>query len=334
MKAKIVILTVLLAVMFLWVFQSASAQDNETTENTKNPRDVFGYKISTDTLMLVLALIAIFAVYHIYYKGKRDKLEKTVSELKGQMDMLGKLFPQLKSLERLEDSERLNLGEEDIKKTISDILKNTNITPEAIDTKIEEKVKERFSDFDKRIAEIVAEKLNEIDKRFKKPIGSAIDYLILGNAEYYEGNYLKAIENYDKAIEINSQDAKAYNNRGLAYSELKEYKKAIEDFDKAIEINPQFEAAYNNRGVAYAGLKDYKKAFEDFDKAIEIYPQFADAHYNLARVYTLRKEEGDKETMLEYLKKAIELGGEYKKAKEDEDFKDYWDDPEFKELVE
>lgn len=38
--------------------------------------------------------------------------------------------------------------------------------------------------------------------------------------------------------------------------------------------------------------------------------------------------------MINYLKKAIELDDECKSAKEDEDFKEYWDDPEFKKLVE
>ena len=36
----------------------------------------------------------------------------------------------------------------------------------------------------------------------------------------------------------------AYNNRGVAKSELKQYKEAIADYDKAIELNPENAAAY------------------------------------------------------------------------------------------
>jgi len=82
-------------------------------------------------------------------------------------------------------------------------------------------------------------------------------------------------------------------------------------------------------------LKEYDKAIEDYDKAIEINPKYASAHFNLACVYALKKEEGDKSKMLEYLKKAIKLDDKYKKdAKEDEDFKKYLKNPDFKKLVE
>jgi hypothetical protein len=39
--------------------------------------------------------------------------------------------------------------------------------------------------------------------------------------------------------------------------------------------------------------------------------------------------------MLKSLKKAIELNPQFKEqAKKDNDFKEYWDDPDFKKLVE
>ena len=38
----------------------------------------------------------------------------------------------------------------------------------------------------------------------------------------------------------------AYNNRGGSYSDLDQHQRAIEDYDKAIELDPSY-AAYNNR---------------------------------------------------------------------------------------
>jgi tetratricopeptide (TPR) repeat protein len=40
----------------------------------------------------------------------------------------------------------------------------------------------------------------------------------------------------------------------LGYFEKKEYEKAIESFNKAIEINPTFTDAYYNRGITYLML--------------------------------------------------------------------------------
>ena len=93
-------------------------------------------------------------------------------------------------------------------------------------------------------------------------------------------NYKEAIQDYDKAIEINSKYAEAYHNRGIANTELKEYKEAIQDYDKAIEINSKYAIAYSNRGVVKAKLGRHKEAIKDYGKAIKINPKYAFAHYN------------------------------------------------------
>ena len=66
-----------------------------------------------------------------------------------------------------------------------------------------------------------------------------------------------AIQDYDKAIELNPNSAYAYNNRGYAKFQLQEDYQAIEDYDKAIELDPNYAQAYHyNRGVAKAEFKE------------------------------------------------------------------------------
>jgi tetratricopeptide (TPR) repeat protein len=103
----------------------------------------------------------------------------------------------------------------------------------------------------------------------------AVTYNNRGLAYHELKQHEKAIEDYNKAIELNPKYAVAYNNRGFAYHELKQYEKAIEDFSKAIEHNPKDAEAYNNRGVAYGGLKEHESAIEDYNKAIELNPKYA-----------------------------------------------------------
>ena len=50
------------------------------------------------------------------------------------------------------------------------------------------------------------------------------------------GKYEQAIKDYDKAIELNPQVAKAYFNRGNALAKLSEYDKAIDQFLKLIKF--------------------------------------------------------------------------------------------------
>ncbi len=93
-------------------------------------------------------------------------------------------------------------------------------------------------------------------------------------------DYLGAIQDYDKAIELDHKNISAYNNRGVAKYYLKDYVGAIADYDKAIELDPQDSTAYNNRGNAKKSLKDYAGAISDYNKAIELDPQYANAYNN------------------------------------------------------
>ena len=99
--------------------------------------------------------------------------------------------------------------------------------------------------------------------------------------------YQRAIADYDRAIALNPQNANTYYNRGNAYRELKEYQRAIADYDRAIALNPQYANAYNNRGYAYHNLKEYRRAIADFDRALAIDPNVANAKNNRAITYRM-----------------------------------------------
>ena len=68
---------------------------------------------------------------------------------------------------------------------------------------------------------------------------TAEEFVILGLTFHQQGDMDKAIYYYDKAIETNSQYALAYTIRGSAKNDLGNHQDAIEDHNKAIEHNPQ-----------------------------------------------------------------------------------------------
>ena len=53
-----------------------------------------------------------------------------------------------------------------------------------------------------------------------------------------EGRYDEAIEEYNKAIELNPNYAIAYARRGQAYFKLEKFDLAIPDLAKALELDP------------------------------------------------------------------------------------------------
>ncbi len=106
-------------------------------------------------------------------------------------------------------------------------------------------------------------------------------YYNLGLEQGSSEDYVEAIKNFTKAIEINPKSVNAYNARGIAKASQGDFSGAIEDYDKAIEIDPKFWYAYYNRSRAKgSGLKDYYGAISDCNKAIEINPSDADTYYN------------------------------------------------------
>ena len=92
--------------------------------------------------------------------------------------------------------------------------------------------------------------------------------------------YEKAIGCYDKALEINPNDAEAWNNKGYVLDELGRYEEAIECYDKALDINQNFAEAWNNIGVVLCSLGKYEEAIECYDKALKINPNNAKAWNN------------------------------------------------------
>ena len=125
------------------------------------------------------------------------------------------------------------------------------------------------------------------------------------------GNYRQAIEDFNKAIEIKSDNAVAYYNRGNVYTDLGNYRQAIAELNRAIEINPGYAEAYSNRGNAYKSIGNYRQAIEDYNRAIEINPIQAEAYIGRGVAY---KVLGNYRQAIAELNRAIEINPGYAEA--------------------
>ncbi|TXJ12901.1 tetratricopeptide repeat protein [Brachyspira aalborgi] len=75
----------------------------------------------------------------------------------------------------------------------------------------------------------------------------------------------------------------------MVYNRKGEHDKAIEDYNKAIEINPDFALTYNNIGLSFYLKKDFDKALEYIRKAINIDNYFGEAYSTMAMIYDEKK---------------------------------------------
>ncbi len=96
-----------------------------------------------------------------------------------------------------------------------------------------------------------------------------------GTLYYGKRNYLKAIKDFDRVIELEpeSEASDAYYYRGAIYHKQNNYYEAIDNFDKALKINPNNADACNDRGTVYYDVGNFSAARRDWEKALELDPQ-------------------------------------------------------------
>ncbi len=133
---------------------------------------------------------------------------------------------------------------------------------------------------------------------------SANEWIDKGHSFLVSGDYEKAIDAFDRALEINPGLPQAYLQRGAAYLRSGRKIRAIHDFDNALKINPKMPRAYLFRGIAYQKLGRNRKAIDDFDNAIEINPKMARAYFRRGLAY---KALGNRQKSIEDIKTAEQL---------------------------
>ena len=101
---------------------------------------------------------------------------------------------------------------------------------------------------------------------------SAVNYFNIAYSFGEKGDHAKAIENYNKALDLNPNDEDAWHNKGVRLGKLERYKEAIECYDRVIELNPTDEDAWYNKGNDLGELERHEEAIECYDKAIELNP--------------------------------------------------------------
>ncbi|MBR4904882.1 MAG: hypothetical protein IKZ53_09455 [Selenomonadaceae bacterium] len=74
--------------------------------------------------------------------------------------------------------------------------------------------------------------------------------------------YELAIEDFSKAVELDSSSSEAYFNRSISYSCLNKYERAIADISRYIELNHGDAKAYYLRGKYSRDLSrsDFERA--------------------------------------------------------------------------
>jgi tetratricopeptide (TPR) repeat protein len=106
-----------------------------------------------------------------------------------------------------------------------------------------------------------------------------------GAAFLNSGDYRRAVTNFSAAIavaKLNDIRVMAYKNRGAAWAAMGYPMRAIADYTRAIEMEPQSVGNLYKRANAYLRLGEYSKAIADYKRCTEIQPSDLASKNNLA----------------------------------------------------
>jgi len=236
--------------------------------------------------------------------------------------------------------------------TLSDIylgMGKLQITVEALDKAIEldskninallklAEISIIFRDYDKA--------LNYIDKALKTDELEAKGYFLRGVIMLENGDTIRGIRNFQKAIDVDQEYFDSHLQLGMLYADKKnklaidyfnnalniepsntevsyllamfyqetgEYDKAIQIYNAILDNNPEFYFALYNIGyINLVYLKEFEQAIEYFTKVIDINSKYADAYYNRGFAYELL---GEVQNSKSDYKKTLEITANYEKA--------------------
>lgn len=119
-------------------------------------------------------------------------------------------------------------------------------------------------------------------------------YKLRGDLHQRRKSYQAALEDYNKAEDIDASDARLYVSRSALRLTEGNYKGAARDCDKALELDPTEADAYNNRAWALYLMDASDAALKDAIKAVRLKPTHAEAMYlcGLIKGERYNEEEG------------------------------------------
>ena len=98
------------------------------------------------------------------------------------------------------------------------------------------------------------------------------------------------------------KQAEEHFRQGFSYQDQGDLDKALEEYEKATQLNPAMTKAYTNAGAIHLRREEYDRAIEQFQKVIARSQWDTKAHYNLGFAYLKKGEVEKAQEEVEFLK--------------------------------
>ncbi|HEY1788717.1 MAG TPA: tetratricopeptide repeat protein [Verrucomicrobiae bacterium] len=141
---------------------------------------------------------------------------------------------------------------------------------------------------------------------------SYIAHCNLGIALAGQGDVADAVQHFNRALQINPDDAKSINNLGKVLTTQGKLDAAVQDYHQALHLEPDNVRILNNLSVALADRGQVNDAVQDLDRALQLKPEDADSYYNLGNIYAARADYDDAGQNYE---QALEINPDFAEAR-------------------
>jgi tetratricopeptide (TPR) repeat protein len=122
--------------------------------------------------------------------------------------------------------------------------------------------------------------IEDLEKCVRFEPNDKIYYFYLAKS-YMKGERIRdSINTFQKCVRLNDY-AEAYFYLGILYSKVHENSSALTSFDRAIEINSNEAKYWAGRARLKRDIVNINEAIDDYNKALEIDPGFVYAHFDL-----------------------------------------------------
>ena len=128
----------------------------------------------------------------------------------------------------------------------------------------------------------------------------------LGAAYYQQGKLEIALDEFNRAVEIDPTYSQAHNGLGLVYAALNQDAKADASFKRAIQVQPGSSEAHNNYGSFLCAHKRYDESITQFLEAVKN-PLYSTPNLAYANAGICSVRKNDTKNAEVYLNKALQI---------------------------
>jgi tetratricopeptide (TPR) repeat protein len=104
--------------------------------------------------------------------------------------------------------------------------------------------------------------------------GVITDDQLLSRAKAFNDlrRYEEALQDLNRALELDPNNTQALGLRGNTYLTMKRYEQALRDLNRALQLDPNNAQTLGLRGDTYRKMKRYEQALQDFTRGLQLDP--------------------------------------------------------------